>query len=153
MQRLEIEFTVGNFESAKTLLWALGYEVTVWYEKYRTTYQWKDVLVTIDEMPYGDFSDMEGPDAETIQSAAKELGLRWEARILESYLGLFDRLRQNTGLPAKNLGFAELAGTNCNPQMLAYSPPTNQARLISLLCPTKRCRSQTVRRRLHRPPG
>jgi adenylate cyclase class 2 len=122
MQRLEIEFVVSDFEAAKEFLWALGYEVSVWYEKYRTTYSWKNVLVTLDEMPFGNFSEIEGPDAANIQKAARELGLRWEARILESYLGLFDRLRQTSGLPAKNLSFVELAEINYNPQMLGVQP-------------------------------
>lgn len=121
-QRLEIEFTVGDFEAAKTFLWALGYEISIWYEKFRATYAWNNVLVTLDEMPFGNFSEIEGPDAKSIQNAAKELNLNWEARILESYLGLFERLRQNSGLPARNLGFAELAGIECSPQILGVQP-------------------------------
>ena len=41
LSRQEIEFVVGDFESAKQFLEALGYEVVVFYEKFRTTYELK----------------------------------------------------------------------------------------------------------------
>ncbi len=121
-QRLEIEFAVSDFESARAFLYALGYEVSIYYEKFRTTYAWQGVLVTLDEMPYGDFSEIEGPDAGAIQQAAQALGLHWEARILDSYLALFERLRQSNGLSARNLAFAELEGLTCTPRMLGVQP-------------------------------
>ncbi|MBA4380738.1 MAG: adenylate cyclase, partial [Anaerolinea sp.] len=38
MSRREIEFSVGDFESARQFLEALDYQVVAIYEKYRTTY-------------------------------------------------------------------------------------------------------------------
>src|SRR5690606_37622506 len=38
LRREEIEFVVEDFEKARRLLEALGYEKLVYYEKYRTTY-------------------------------------------------------------------------------------------------------------------
>ena len=45
--RQEIEFTVGDFRSARTFLEALGYQVMMIYEKYRAVYQLDQVLVTL----------------------------------------------------------------------------------------------------------
>src|SRR3990172_1232689 len=59
--RRELEFTVSDFEAARALLEALGYQVSLMYEKYRTTYDLDGVYVTLDEMPYGDFAEIEGP--------------------------------------------------------------------------------------------
>ena len=105
--RPEIEFEVSSFENAKALLEALGYRVSVMYEKYRTTYEWGGCEVTLDEMPYGDFAEIEGPGAGAIRTVANTLGLAWAARSSESYLMLFARLRQS-GLAAQNLSFQEV---------------------------------------------
>lgn len=105
--RPEIEFEVSSFENARAFLEALGYRVTVMYEKYRTTYELGDCEITLDEMPYGDFAEIEGPDVRAIHAVANVLGLAWDTRSGESYLMLFSRLCQN-GLAAKNLSFAEV---------------------------------------------
>jgi len=106
--RPEIEFEVSSFENAHAFLEALGYQVSVRYDKYRTTYSLMDVEVVVDEMPFGDFAEIEGPNGDTIQKAAQALGLDWEARSIESYLGLFYRLRNEQGLTAQNLTFEEV---------------------------------------------
>ena len=46
---------MGDFEAARRLLEALGYRLTVMYEKYRTTYHLRHLIVVLDEMPYGEF--------------------------------------------------------------------------------------------------
>jgi adenylate cyclase class 2 len=65
--RQELEFTVSDFGTARHFLEALGYEVSVMYEKYRATYTLRGVLVTLDEMPYGYFAEIEGPDGASIR--------------------------------------------------------------------------------------
>jgi len=110
--RQEIEFEANDFEAAHRFLVALGYEVSVAYEKYRTTYIFEKVEVSLDEMPIGDFCEIEGADIPAVQTAVESLGLKWEARILESYLALFNNLRVKYGIPADNLTFAELQGTD-----------------------------------------
>jgi adenylate cyclase class 2 len=106
--RTEIEFEVSSFDSARTFLEALGYEVNIVYEKYRTTYKLGTVLVMLDELPYGSFVEIEGPDAATIQQAAQQLELDWSARCPLSYLELFSRLRLKLWLQARYLTFSEL---------------------------------------------
>jgi adenylate cyclase class 2 len=106
-EREELEVQVSDFNTAYALLAALGYEVSVQYEKYRTTYQLHDVEVDLDEMPYGYFLEIEGPGAEAIQKAAKLLELNWDARSTLSYITLFERLRTG-GLDARHLTFDQL---------------------------------------------
>jgi adenylate cyclase, class 2 len=105
--RQEIEFEVSSFNNARALLEALGYRLIVMYEKYRTTYTLGGCEVTVDEMPYGDFAEIEGPGADAIHAVAGRLGLAWETRSAESYLMLFSRLTA-AGLNARNLRFAEV---------------------------------------------
>ncbi|NPV55385.1 MAG: class IV adenylate cyclase [Anaerolineae bacterium] len=107
--RREIEFEVSDHDAARQLLEALGYLVSTMYEKYRTTYQLDDVIVVLDEMPFGHFCEIEGPHPEAIERAAAKLRLKWEARCAESYLAIFERFRFQTGIQAAHLTFDELA--------------------------------------------
>ncbi len=93
--RQEIEFQVGDFAAARRFLEALGYHVSIIYEKYRTTYTLNDLTIVLDEMPFGSFIEIEGPDSESIRKAAGSLFLDWQARSTSSYLALFQTLRSN----------------------------------------------------------
>ncbi len=114
--RREIEFEVSDREAAKDLLEALGYEVMVMYEKYRTTYHYGGAEITLDEMPYGNFCEIEAPDAETVHTLADRFQLEWGARINASYLDLFGRLKTSRQLTARHLSFAELSGQTYSPE-------------------------------------
>ncbi len=107
--RREIEFEVDDFEAARRFLEALGYRVSVRYEKYRTTYDLGATHITLDELPYGDFLEIEGPTPREIRAVSDELGLRWDARIRESYLALFQRARLAQGWPFTDLVFSHFA--------------------------------------------
>ncbi len=120
--RQEIEFTVSDFGAAKSLFEALGYRVSVMYEKYRATYALENVLVTLDEMPYGTFAEIEGPDGRTIQSVAGRLGMDWEARILDSYLALFDKVRVAMALTFHDLSFENFEDVMVSPAALGVKP-------------------------------
>lgn len=108
--RQEIEFSVSDFEAARHFLEALGYRVVMVYEKFRTTYRLSNVLITLDEMPYGGFIELEGSRADDIQQVTHELGLNWEARIPESYTSLFEKLRTALNLTFRDLTFENFAG-------------------------------------------
>jgi adenylate cyclase class 2 len=103
--RREIEFTASDFDAAQAFLEALGYRVQMMYEKYRMVYELEGVHVTLDEMPFGYFIEIEGPDPEHIFNANQRLELNWDARILESYTSLFDRLRVVLNLSFRDLSF------------------------------------------------
>ena len=108
--RQEIEFEVSSFENAQKLLEALGYEMYLLYEKYRTTYNLGNVIVVLDEMPYGNFVEIEGPDAESIKQVAADLKLDWEARCTDSYTLLFQELKESLNLNVRHLSFEDFEG-------------------------------------------
>jgi adenylate cyclase, class 2 len=108
--REEIEFVVDNFKAAQTFLQALGYQVSLIYEKYRSEFLLGDVHILLDELPYGNFVEIEGPDPAKILKVNEQLGLNWESRIPESYTILFERLRNNLGLPFRDLIFENFQG-------------------------------------------
>jgi adenylate cyclase class 2 len=108
--REEIEVEVSDLRTTQAILEALGYQVSVSYEKYRAAYQLGDVEVSLDEMPFGNFSEIEGPDEKRIHAAAKQLGLNWETRSKLSYLAIFDILKETFRLEMPNLTFAAFIG-------------------------------------------
>ena len=116
--RQELEFTVSDFDTARALFEALGYQVYMMYEKYRTTYQLGDLEVVLDELPYGDFAEIEGPDGASIQRTAQQMGLNWETRILESYTVLFERARALIGFAFHDLSFENFHGLKIGPAVL-----------------------------------
>lgn len=112
LSREEIEFVVGDFEKAKRFLEALGYQKLVYYEKYRTTYQFEETLIMLDELPYGDFVEIEGEKIESIRAVANQLNLTWDTAIATSYHALFERARQKMNLAFEDLSFANFEGRN-----------------------------------------
>jgi adenylate cyclase, class 2 len=120
--REEIEFTVSDFTRTRQLLEALGYQVIVMYEKYRTTWGLEGVHITLDEMPYGNFSEIEGPSVEAVRAVADRLHLHWDARINASYLELFSQFKTSRKMEMENLSFAEFEGLTCIPQDLGVIP-------------------------------
>jgi adenylate cyclase class 2 len=120
--RREIEITVNDYKAAHALLEALGYEASLMYEKFRTTYELDDLQVTLDEMPFGNFTEIEGLNPERIHAAAEKLGVDWEARIVESYTSLFDRLRGVLGLTFRDLSFENFSELHVSPADLGVRP-------------------------------
>jgi len=120
--RQEIEFSVSDFEAARLFLEALGFVVSMVYEKYRTTYELDGVQITLDEMPYGDFIEIEGPDPKSIRGVQDRLGLDWEKRVPESYTALFEQLRPALGLPFRDLSFANFDGLDISMDVIKIHP-------------------------------
>ncbi len=116
--RQEIEFIVEDFSKARLFLEALGYQVIMGYEKYRTVYELHGVHVTLDEMPYGNFVELEGPDIKTLHSVNQEIGLDWKTAVPLSYTALFDQVKQRKGLHFRDLTFENFAGLSIDAEDL-----------------------------------
>jgi adenylate cyclase class 2 len=119
--RQELEFTVSDFETARELFEALGYQIYTIYEKHRTTYSLGNVEVVVDELPTGDFIEIEGPDRESLKKAAQQLGLNWKASIMGSYTFLFERLKASLGLTFRDLSFENFKGLEISPEDMGVS--------------------------------
>ena len=121
INRRELEFAVDDFDAAREFLEALGYEVALTYEKYRTTYQLDEVELMLDEMPYGNFVEIEGAE-KALGPTAERLGLRWEAAIPGSYSQLFDHLRARRRLSFRDLTFDNLRDVHASAADLGVRP-------------------------------
>ncbi len=120
--RTELELVVDDFEMARSFLEALGYRAVVSYEKYRAMYELDHALITLDELPYGNFVEIEAEKVEAIAGLAQKLGLRPAAAIPASYLGLFEHIRTTKNLPVKNLAFTEFEGLQITAEDLGVLP-------------------------------
>ena len=116
--RQEIEFEVSDFLTARYFLEALGYSVVMIYEKYRAVYDIDGLHVTLDELPYGSFVEIEGPDIVSLQIFNRRLALDWQAAVEESYVSLFDSLKLTLGLHFRDLNFENFKGIQVRPQDL-----------------------------------
>jgi adenylate cyclase class 2 len=120
--RTEIEFSVDDFDKARRFLEVLGYQVALMYEKYRTTYTLGGVEILLDELPYGDFVEIEGSNPQVIHDVNDRLGLDWERRAPESYTVLFDALRTRLELPFHDLSFDNFSSLKITPADLDLLP-------------------------------
>jgi adenylate cyclase class 2 len=140
LSRTEIEFTVGEFEKAKQFLEALGYQKLIYYEKYRTTYTLQPsegsarstrsgqrllmkpseglIHIMLDELPYGNFVEIEGETVDSIRAVAEGLDLIWERAIATSYHALFERGRTALKYSFQDLSFENFADIQVAPSHL-----------------------------------
>ena len=108
--REEIELTVEEFDRMALIFARLGFGAGQRYEKYRETFHWRDVEVVLDEMPFGNFVELEGATDAELKDAAAALGLDWSRRVLTNYLELMEQARRAFDLPFNDLTFANFAG-------------------------------------------
>lgn len=109
--REEIEVLVDDFDRMATILKRLGYQPLQTYEKYRETFQLNGVEVVLDEMPYGNFIELEGDEAD-IKHTAELLDLDWQDRILSNYLAMMGILVERYGLPFQDITFDNFQDVN-----------------------------------------
>ena len=118
ISRTEIEFTTDNIEAVQKLFESLGYAVIVIYEKYRRVFQLGDVKVMLDELPFGNFIEIEAANNVLIEGMAQMLGLDWSRGIGTNYLGLWEIARKNAALDARDLTFKNLEDVTLKPSDL-----------------------------------
>ena len=107
---LETEIIVDNLDKTAHLLQSLGFRPIVRYEKYREVFHWKSVLVMFDQLPFGDFLELEGPDLTELRQTAGKLGLDWKNALQSSYMGIFLLLKKTYRLTFLEATFTTFAG-------------------------------------------
>ena len=120
--RPEIELEVDSFDNAVEFLKSLGYISIVTYEKWRTTYSLNNLEITLDEMPFGSFSEIEGEDTESIRRTAAMLALDWSCRINQGYMALFNQLNARFSLNLTDMTFEAFKTLSVTPRDLGLKP-------------------------------
>ncbi|MCB9453454.1 MAG: class IV adenylate cyclase [Anaerolineaceae bacterium] len=109
ISRFEAEVEVSDFDTMQTILGKLGYHPYMIYEKYRTTYELDEAEIVLDELPYGNFVEIEAPH-EQIEHLIQQLALSDQPRMNASYAGLFEQVKRRLGLDFTDLTFANFKG-------------------------------------------
>jgi len=120
--RTEIEFGADDLEKARRLFEGLGYQVVATYEKYRREYKLGDVIVMLDELPFGDFMEIEASNNTLIEGVAMILGLDWSKGINTNYLGLMQIVKTKLGLLFDDLTFENFQDMAVTPEDLMVEP-------------------------------
>ncbi len=107
---LETEIIVDNLDKTAHLLQSLGFRPIVRYEKYREVFHWRSVLVMFDQLPFGDFLELEGPDLNELRQTAGRLGLDWKNALQSSYMGIFLLLKKTHHLTFLEATFNTFSG-------------------------------------------
>ncbi len=104
LRRFEAEIEVSDFDTAALILEKLGYQVQLLYEKYRSTWALGGTEVALDELPCGNFVEIEGA-TEQIEHAVRALALEGAPRLPMSYAAIFEAIQRYLGLPLHELTF------------------------------------------------
>jgi adenylate cyclase class 2 len=107
--REELEVNVSDFSTTAKIFERLGFAPVQVYEKYRETFTLDDIEIVLDEMPFGDFVELEGEEV-AIKTSATDLGLAWSKRITNNYLGLMADLKRFHRLDFDDLTFVNFEG-------------------------------------------
>ena len=104
--REELETVVGDGLLLLNVLEALGFRVWFRCQKYREEFAFNDVIVAIDETPFGTFVEIEGDDR-GIARVAEALGRGADEYVLDSYRGLFSEHCRQGDLPVTDMLFED----------------------------------------------
>ena len=107
---LEAEIQVNDFQAAKALLEAMGFEALRYQENYREEWKLGEVTLDIDTWPgLSTYVEVEGPSEDAVRGAAEALGFDFAqagyGSVDEVYLAVLDR----DILTEETLTFATLA--------------------------------------------
>ena len=120
-KRLELEVEVDNFQKAEKILENLAFRECMRYEKRREKFKFvldnNKLEVCFDEMPYGNFVEIEGSE-KNILNVAEKLGFEWKNRITEDYVKIFEDLCKERNLDFSNLRFKNFE--NVDPEILNF---------------------------------
>ena len=112
----EMETIVAEGRVLRAVFRALGLDTVLVYEKWRETFVKGAVHLCLDEMPFGHFLEIEGPQA-AIGPLADALGLPWYRRITGNYYQLFAVIAEAMGLAFNDITFENFKGLTVDPQL------------------------------------
>lgn len=113
--REELETDVTSPGTMAEIFGRLGLKRSFRYEKYRTVYRLRlgdvEVLAMRDELPFGEFLELEGSEA-SVRTIADALGIDESRYVAESYIGIQAMLCAARGVELEDLVFGEAGAGN-----------------------------------------
>lgn len=104
-ERQELETEVKDPELFADIFAELGFARRFIMEKYRIDYKYKNTKISLDELPFGVFVEIEG-DPENIKNVVKELNLDLINKITVTYWDLFEDYKKKMNLKGEDIVFS-----------------------------------------------
>lgn len=102
--RQEFEVEVSDFAQAQAIVERLGFAASMRYEKYRETFAYEGAEIVLDELPVGNFMEIEAT-REQIRSITTALGLDFATRLRGSYGDILEAVCATYDLPLSDMTF------------------------------------------------
>lgn len=102
--RNEFEVEVSDFAQAQAIVERLGFAPSMRYEKYRETFSYRGAEILLDELPVGNFMEIEAA-REEIRGISDALGLDFGSRLRGSYGDILEAVCDTYDLPLCDLTF------------------------------------------------
>ena len=99
-----MEVGISDFETMNSILESIGFCQEQIYEKWRETFIINKTTVCIDQMPFGNFLEIEG-EMQDIRQLADVLALNWNKRIILNYIELFNIIKKDLKLKFNDITF------------------------------------------------
>jgi adenylate cyclase class 2 len=115
----ELEVEVSDFSTMNLILESLGFKKAQIYEKWRESFTLNKTSFCIDNMPFGNFLEIEG-ERKSIRDHAFEIGMDWDKRIILNYLEIFNVLKRKLNLTFTDLTFDNFAHIRFDPAEYLY---------------------------------
>jgi adenylate cyclase, class 2 len=103
-ERQELETEVKDPELLADIFADLGFGKRYIMEKYRIDYEYKNTKISLDELPFGVFVEIEG-EPENIKGVAEELKLDLSNKIIVTYWDLFEDYKKKMNQKGENIVF------------------------------------------------
>jgi adenylate cyclase, class 2 len=115
----ELEVSIDDFLTMRSILESLGFNVRRVYEKWRETFTLNNTNLCIDTMPFGTFMEIEG-EKSAIMETADLLDLDWKQRIVQNYHELFIIVKTARQLAFSDITFENFKEAGVKPESLGH---------------------------------
>lgn len=96
--RVETELEIGDLKNMSYILKLIGFSHIKIMEKYRINFKYKRVILSLDELPFGTYLEIEGTENQ-IKSVMKDFGFNTDEVIPDTYWALFAKTKQKSNKP------------------------------------------------------
>lgn len=104
-EEMEIKIKEGeNIETLREILKSLGFSKELIFEKKRKNIFKKNMIISLDKLPFGFFIEFEG-ETEIIDQYLNEFNLSNRPRITRAYLGLWEDYKKTHNIVEENCVF------------------------------------------------
>ena len=103
-KRKETEFEIQDIEAMAYILGKLGFDYSRTMEKYRINLEYKGAKLSIDELFFGLYLEIEGEEKE-IEAITKELGYNPEEKVLGTYWDILEEYNNEHKTTKKDILF------------------------------------------------